>query len=104
MKIAVALLCIISLLGCTTPPMSGSQGVGAVPDEVAAVRIAEAALIPIYGSDHVYKERPFKAILEDGVWKVSGSFPQRLPLKVGGVLHVTIAQQDGSIIEMYHTK
>lgn len=39
-----------------------------VPDAKTAVKIAEAVLIPVYGETQVEPERPFKAVLENGIW------------------------------------
>jgi hypothetical protein len=43
------------------------------PDPITAVKIAEAVLIPVYGKEKIESERPFKAVLENGVWAVNGT-------------------------------
>jgi len=41
---------------------------GFVPDEKTAIAIAVAVWTPIYGEKNIQKEKPFKAVLKDGVW------------------------------------
>ena len=107
--IAIALMLMIA--GCATPPIPPDNRVGIVPNEQTAVRIAEAVLIPIYGSQHMKAERPYKATLENGVWEVRGTL-QPLSAKIlpsiftmkGGTAVVRIRQSDGQIIETFHEK
>ncbi len=81
-----------------------------VPDADTAVKIAEEALIPVYGKKHIESERPFTAKLKDGKWTVSGTL--RCPDGkggtttgcLGGVAVVEIRQADGRILSMSHTK
>jgi hypothetical protein len=73
---------------------------GFVPDAETAMKIAEAVWLPIYGKD-IYKERPYQVIKEGGNWVVSGTLP---PNVVGGTAVAVIAQQDGRIINVFHTK
>jgi hypothetical protein len=72
---------------------------GFVPNEHTAVRIAEAVLIPIYGEKEVRSERPFKAVLANGVWTVRGTLP---PNFMGGTAVVRMAKSDGRIFFMIH--
>ncbi len=45
----------------------------AIPNEEAAIKIAEAVLISIYGEEFIFKQRPFKCkLLQDSVWYVKG--------------------------------
>ena len=74
---------------------------GAVPDEVTAVRVAEAILIPIYGRTTVEGERPFTAKLTGNVWKVTGSLQ---PGVDGGVAEVWMDRRDGRILRVTHGK
>jgi hypothetical protein len=81
----------------------------AVPDDTTAVKIAEKALIPVYGKKKVLSERPFTAQLKDGVWMVRGTLhcPYSQDSKVtcvGGVAIVRISQADGRILTMGHEK
>ena len=72
---------------------------GFVPNEQTAERIAEAVLIPIYGEAEVRSERPFKAILANGIWTVRGTLP---PNSLGGTGVVRLAKSDGRILFMIH--
>ena len=72
---------------------------GFVPDSATAARIAEAVWIPIYGAEMIAAERPFHAVLENGVWTVGGSLP---PGRAGGVAVAEIAKNDGRIIRISH--
>lgn len=74
---------------------------GFVPDEVTAVRVAEAILIPIYGQTTVEGERPFTAKLTGNVWKVTGYLP---PGVDGGVAEAWIDRRDGRILRVTHGK
>src|SRR6478735_2100529 len=49
---------------------------GFVPDAFTAVAVAEAILTPIYRAKTIASERPFKAVLHDGVWFVTGTLPR----------------------------
>lgn len=102
----------LMLTGCATPPIPPDNRVGVVPNEQTAARIAEAILVPIYGSQHVKAERPYNATLENGVWEVRGTLIQPLAAKIlpsifsrkGGAAVVRIRQSDGQIIETFHEK
>jgi hypothetical protein len=66
------------------------------------VTIAEDVLIPVYGEKQVDSERPFKAVLENGVWTVDGTL--RCPdgkggvttMCVGGTAEVLVSRTDAS--------
>jgi hypothetical protein len=73
MKRTVATLIISMLMSCFG--LSGSTEnkkpeVFAVRDGAAAVTIAEAVLVSIYGRDSIRKQRPFKVREQDGIWVV----------------------------------
>jgi len=70
---------------------------GYVPNEETAIRIAVAVWIPIYGKETIENEKPYKAILKDGVWYVRGSLPLPPPGQAifGGVAHAAISKEDG---------
>ena len=74
---------------------------GYVPDAKTALRIAVAVWSPIYGEKPIEGEKPFRATLKNGVWTVTGSLP---PGFVGGVATARIAQRDGRILGVIHTK
>jgi hypothetical protein len=83
---------------------------GFVPDSATAVRIAEAVLIPVYGKEQIESERPFKAVLENGVWTVDGTLhcPDgkggTTTRCVGGAAEVKLSKADGRILAMIHYK
>ena len=74
---------------------------GFVPDEKTAIAIAIAVWIPIYGEKQIQSEKPYKAILRDGVWHVWGSTPNGSP---GGVALAEISKTDARIIRIIHGK
>ena len=78
-------------------PFTASKGY--VPNEETAIRIAEAILVPIYGSEQIASEKPFHAKLKSGIWTVEGSLPSG---KAGGVATVKLSQQDARIISVSH--
>ncbi|SNS74448.1 NTF2 fold immunity protein [Granulicella rosea] len=77
---------------------------GYVPDAATAREIAEAVLKPVYGKALIESERPFTAILEGGVWVVSGTIPCAKSGCEGGVATVKIRKADGRIVGMIHGK
>src|SRR5512135_1855306 len=78
---------------------------GYVSDATTAIKIAEAVLTPIYGENVIKNERPFKAVLKDGVWTVEGTL--RCPEGercTGGVAIIEISKDDGKILRVSHGK
>ncbi len=75
---------------------------GYVPDQETAINIAVAVWTPIYGRDQIEKEKPYKAVLKDGIWYISGSLPTGAVK--GGVAEAEIAKNDGRIIRITHGK
>jgi hypothetical protein len=74
---------------------------GYVPDEITAIKIAEAIWLPIYG-DIIYKEMPFVAKLKnDSIWIVEGSLDDG---KSGGTAYIEIRKDDCKIIKVTHGK
>ena len=74
---------------------------GFVPNEVTAIQIAKAVLIPVYGEAKIKSEEPFLATLKDDIWTVEGYLAPGL---AGGVALVEISKVDGKIIRMTHGK
>jgi hypothetical protein len=74
---------------------------GYVPDQKTAVRIAVAVWEPIYGKEQIATERPYTAVLKDGVWNVSGSLP---PSMLGGTAFAAISKKDGTVLNVFHTQ
>jgi len=73
---------------------------GFVPNKTTAIKIAEAVWLPIYG-ESIYKKRPYKVKLENGIWVVEGTLP--LTSK-GGVPYIEIQKKDGKILKVIHDK
>ncbi|MBO9689068.1 MAG: hypothetical protein J7598_20895 [Mitsuaria chitosanitabida] len=74
---------------------------GFVPTAEAAIEIAVAVWKPIYGAKEIDAQRPFKATLVQGVWRVEGSLPRG---SAGGVAEARIAKADGRVIYVMHGK
>lgn len=72
---------------------------GFVPSQAVAIDIAVTILRPIYGSAKIDSEKPFRATLTNGVWKIQGSLA---PNRVGGVALVEIQQSDARILRVTH--
>jgi len=74
---------------------------GFVPDEKTAIAIAVAVWSPIYGEENIQKEKPYKAVLRDGVWLVEGTLSNGV---VGGVAVAEISKADARILRVSHGK
>lgn len=96
---------VVNTVGQTAPaPVAGREPwpeKGYVPDEETAIKIAAAALGPIYGKKKIDSEKPFRAALKDGVWTVTGSLPKG---SAGGTAMARISQETGCILEINHGK
>ena len=72
---------------------------GYVPDEKTAIKIAVAVWSPIYGEEKIQQEKPFHAVLTNGVWVVEGSLPKG---RRGGVAVAEISKDDGRVLLVSH--
>ena len=72
---------------------------GFVPDSSAAVKVAEAILIPIYGESAIRQQRPLVAELNDSVWTVTGTLP---PDYLGGVALIQLLKADARVLRVSH--
>lgn len=72
---------------------------GFVPNQSAAIAIAVAVWVPIYGEQTISRQRPYIARLVDDTWIVEGSLTQGI---AGGVARVEIAKKDGRILRVTH--
>jgi hypothetical protein len=73
---------------------------GYVPNEVTAIKIAEAIWFPIYGKE-IYDYKPFKAELIGGkIWKVYGT----VHTEKGGSPIAEIQKNDCKVIKVIHEK
>ena len=95
MKFRIVTLALFSssLLAQAPPPKNGF-----VPDQETAIRIVEAALPPICGNGCAARNRPFEAILENGIWTVYGNPPRPAGQRGGGMIQVRIDQQTGAVL------
>ena len=95
---------------------SGKASAGCVPaggyvsNEVVAVKIAEAVLIPVYGEEQIASERPFRGTLKNDVWTVDGTLTcsdgkgGTTHVCVGGTAQVRLSEIDGRILSTVHFK
>ena len=74
---------------------------GVVPNEITAVKIAEAVFLPIFGEEEVSKYRPYEATLKDGVWTVYGTLK---PNARGGTPTMTIQKSDGKVLDVWFSQ
>ena len=72
---------------------------GYVPDQETAIKIAVAVWEPIYGKAAIAKQSPYNATLNDGVWVVTGTLPERM---LGGVALAEISKEHGTILRVSH--
>jgi len=101
------LLIIIALLLAVSHSIAAGQKysykpeAGFVPNEKTAIAIAVAVWSPIYGGKIIKGEKPYKAVLTNGVWHVEGSLPKG---KMGGVAEIEISKEDAKILRVSHGK
>ncbi len=74
---------------------------GYVGNKEMAIAIALIVATPVYGKSVLDQELPFRAVLKDGIWIVTGTLP---PNKKGGTLELHISKQTGQIVRMLHWK
>jgi hypothetical protein len=79
--------------------VSSKSKIGYVPDEQTAISIAVALWIPIYGKEQIEKEKPYKAVLKNGVRTVTGTLPEGYD---GGTAVAEISQDTGCIERVIH--
>jgi len=81
-----------------------------VTDADTAVKVAEKALVRVYGKKKIESERPFTATLDKGVWTVAGTLHckdengQSTTTCVGGVATAKVSEVDGRVLSVFHTK
>jgi hypothetical protein len=106
MKATYLAACLLGLLAplLTTadePKHNAMPKGGVIPDEATAIKVAVAVWEPIYGAEQIAKEKPYRAMLANGVWTVQGSLPKG---RVGGVVLAEISGADGRILRISHGK
>jgi hypothetical protein len=75
---------------------------GYVPDAATAIKIAVAVWVPIYGQEQISQQKPFVAVLANGIWTVEGSLPKQY--NHGGTAVAEISKDDGRILRVSHGK
>lgn len=73
---------------------------GFVPDELTAIRIAEAVAIAQWGEKQIAEERPFKARLRGDVWTVQGTLHPKGA--AGGTAVVQLSKISGAVLFAIH--
>src|SRR5271166_2965794 len=101
-----ASLCAILLLGILTFGQGSSPEDHEVLDSASALKIAEKALVHVYGKKKIEHEKPLNAVLKDDVWTISGTLhcPNGAAVCVGGVAVAKISRLDGHVISIAHYK
>ena len=106
LTILIICFALVTILYAAEAQHNYRPATGYVPDEETAIKIAIAVWSPIYGKERLENEKPFNAILRNGIWYVSGSLPkaEKGEIIVGGVAEAEIAEDDGRIIRVSHGK
>lgn len=74
----------------------------AIPDDTTAIKIGEIYLNHRFGTQNIVENHPLKAaIINDSVWKVTGTLP---PNFFGGVPEIHLAKKDGKVLKITHGK
>jgi hypothetical protein len=101
-RVSLFILTVLStshvLMGAHRSPLP-PQGI--VPDEITAVKIAEAVFAPIFGAEEVAKFRPYHAQLKDGFWTVYGTLQEG---SLGGTPELIISKKDARVVEVWHSQ
>lgn len=66
--------------------------------EEMALKRGKKVLVILFGRKTVNKYKPYTAILENGVWKVSGT----LKTDKGGTPYIELSKYDGMILKTTH--
>lgn len=80
-----------------------------VADADTAVKVAEKALVRVYGKKKIESERPFTATLDKGVWTVAGTLHCKdqdgnpTDMCAGGVAVARISEKNGRVLSTGHT-
>lgn len=74
---------------------------GFVPDQTIAITLAETILKPIYGEENINRQKPFKAVLKNNIWIVTGTLGEGL---MGGVAIIEITKKDAKVVRVIHGK
>jgi hypothetical protein len=81
---------------------------GPIPNEAAALKMAEPELLRLYGASVIASERPLTAGLWGEIWVVSGTLHcgkgSNSTDCVGGVATAHLSKSDGRVVEIFHTE
>lgn len=102
--IRILLIFILSMGTSVAGAASVLPAKGVLTTEESAIKVAETILVNIYG-EKVLEQRPFKAKLEEDVWKIAGTFhcPQDVGCK-GGVARIELNKSDAKVKSVIHDK
>jgi hypothetical protein len=92
----LAVVIAVTLLAADLPKGNYKPKEGYVPDKETAIKIAVAIWTPIYGEKLVQSEKPYHAVLSNGVWFVRG---WTLDL-YGDAAVAEISKDDGRILRV----
>jgi hypothetical protein len=87
-----------TISGASKPSLPAN---GVVPNERTAVRIAEAAFEPVFGTEEVARYIPYHAQLKEEVWTIYGTLK---PGSRGGTPMMTIRKQDAKVLEIWFSQ
>ena len=76
---------------------------GYAPDSAAAIAIARAVLISVYGQKTIADEEPLRAKVIGNIWTVIGTF-NRGPSTQGGTAILQLRKDTAAIIYVGHTQ
>lgn len=108
-KAICGLFLAVTLSAQSSPPPTSVR----VPDEATALKIAEPALINMYGKRQIDAERPLTATLDKGIWTVSGTLwctdrngnrSREQGMCLGGSAVLKLRQRDDKILSIIHPK
>jgi NTF2 fold immunity protein len=81
---------------------------GPIPNEAAALKMAEPELLRLYGAIVIASERPLTAWLWGEIWVVSETLHcgkgSNSTDCVGGVATAHLSKSDGRVVEIFHTE
>jgi hypothetical protein len=97
-----ALIASFASVTATADPPLYKPSSGFVPTKEVAIAIAVAVWGPLFGTDTIASERPYHAVLKNGVWEVTGSMPAGA--EMGGVATALISKDDGRVLNVWHGK
>ena len=98
---AVLVITATSVGSQTQEPHNYKPPQGYVPDAATAIKIAVAVWEPIYGAEKIASEKPYVAVLDNGVWRVRGTLPKNW---LGGVAEAEVSKDDAKVLRVSHGK